>query len=114
LVPADAFYEWQKVGKGKQAHKITTKDQEIFSMAGLWEKWKSPEGEEIHSFTVITQEPNDVMRPIHNRMPAILTKDQEELWLADDLPPQELLDMIEPYPDDLLDIEPISNTFYKD
>lgn len=114
LVPADAFYEWQKVGKGKQAHCIKTKDQEIFSMAGLWEKWRSSEGEDVYSFTVITQEPNEVMKPIHNRMPAILTRDQEEIWLSDDVSPQELLDMIEPYPDELLDIKPISNTFYKD
>lgn len=114
LVPADAFYEWQKIGKEKQAHQIKTKDQEIFSMAGLWSKWRSPQGEDVYSFTVITQEPNEVMKPIHNRMPAILTKEQEEIWLSDDLPPQELLDMIEPYQDDLLDIKPISNSFYKD
>lgn len=114
IVPADAFYEWQKTGSGKQAHRITIKDQKIFTMAGLWEKWRSPEGEDIYSYTVITQEPNEMMAPIHNRMPAILKKEQEELWLSDDLSPKELLEMIEPYPDDLMEAIPISNTFYKD
>lgn len=113
LVPATSFYEWKKLDKGKQVYEITTKDNEIFSMAGLWEEWKSPEGESILSFTVITQEPNNTLKDIHNRMPAILNKEHEELWLSDDLPAQELLQMIEPYPDDLTLAKPISNDFYK-
>ena len=114
LVPADGFYEWKKIkgpnGKpAKQAYRIQTKDQEIFSMAGLWDRWKAPDGQMIFSFTVITQPPNGVMKDIHDRMPAILTQEQEELWLADDIPPQELIDMIQPYPDDATVAYPVSS-----
>ena len=114
LVPADGFYEWKKVkddnGKiTKQPYRMTTKDQEVFAMAGLWDRWKSPDGQQIFSFTVITQPPNKVMKDIHNRMPAILIPEQESLWLADDIPPQELIDMITPYPDELLEVTPVSS-----
>lgn len=113
LVPATAFYEWKKLEKGKQVYRITTTDNDIFSMAGLWETWTSPEGKKIQSFTVITQNPNSVMKDIHDRMPAILTRDQENIWLSDDISPSELLEMIEPYPDENMKVEPINNDFYK-
>ncbi len=113
LVPADGFYEWKKEsgpdGKMvKQAYRIQTTDREVFSMAGLWDRWQDPDGQMIFSFTVITQGPNELMKGIHNRMPAILTSEQEELWLADDLPPQELVDMISPYPSELMKAYPVS------
>jgi len=108
LVPADGFYEWQKSEKGKQPFRITTKDQSIFSMAGLWERWESPDGQMIMSFTVITQPPNELMKDIHDRMPAILTKEQESLWLADDIRPDQLVDMITPYPSELMEAYKVS------
>ncbi|MDA8693216.1 SOS response-associated peptidase [Saprospiraceae bacterium] len=97
LVPADGFYEWQKSNNGKQAFHISLIGQKLFAMAGLWDKWSSPDGNEVYSYTVITQEPNDIMTDIHDRMPAILTPEQEALWLSDDLPPQQLLNAITPY-----------------
>ena len=109
LVPADGFYEWKKTADGKQPYRIQTTDQEIFSMAGLWERWKDPaDGQMIFSFSVITQEPNELMKDIHNRMPAILTPEQEALWLSDDLSPTELVDMIEPYPSENMKAYPVS------
>jgi len=113
LVPADGFYEWKK-GTGpdgkitKQPYRIQTTDREIFSMAGLWDRWKAPDGQTVFSFTVITQPPNALMKDIHDRMPAILTAEQEALWLSDDISPQELVDMIEPYPDDSMKAYPVS------
>ena len=71
LVPADGFYEWKKI-KGpdgkitKQPYRIQTTDQEIFSMAGLWDRWKAPDGQTVFSFTVITQGPNETMKDIHD------------------------------------------------
>ena len=113
LVPADSFYEWKKERDGagkliKQPYRIQTTDQEVFSMAGLWDRWESADGQMIMSFTVITQPPNEMMKDIHDRMPAILTPDQEQLWLADDVPPQDLIDMIQPYPDDKMIAYPVS------
>ncbi len=83
LVPADAFYEWKKLsdGKTKIPYRIFLSNRALFSMAGLWEKWKSPEGETVHSFTIITTQPNHLMKDIHDRMPVILAKENEKMWL---------------------------------
>jgi len=113
LVPADGFYEWKKSTdeKGKttkQPYHIKTTDREIFSMAGLWDRWQDPHGQTVFSFTIITQPPNEMMEDIHNRMPAILTAEQEQLWLSDDIAPQELVDMIEPYPNEMMEAYPVS------
>ena len=100
IVPFDGFYEWKKTPKGKEPYRIVTNDQEIFTVAGLWDKWVNEQGEDVYSYTLLTQKPNETIAEIHNRMPAILTKDQERLWLSDDLSPQQLVDMLEPYPDE--------------
>jgi len=109
LVPADGFYEWQKSPNGKKPFRITMKNQSIFSMAGLWDRWIDESGQKVFSFTVITQKPNQLMMDIHDRMPAILTQDQESLWLSDDINPQELIDMIEPYPSEFMEAFVVSN-----
>ncbi len=109
LVPADGFYEWKRKSNGiKQPFRIMTTDQEIFAMAGLWDMWTSPEGEEIHSFTILTQEPNELVKKIHNRMPIILTREQEVIWLNQEVPPLELIKMIEPYSQDHMKAYPVS------
>ncbi|MCL4146839.1 UNVERIFIED_CONTAM: hypothetical protein GTU68_065492 [Idotea baltica] len=109
LVPMDGFYEWKKLGKNKQPYYIRTIDQEIFCCAGLWEVWQSPRDEVVESFTIITQEPNSMLKDIHDRMPAILLHEQEELWLDDSIPPEELLNMITPYPQELMEAYPVAN-----
>ncbi|MHA1908622.1 MAG: SOS response-associated peptidase [Candidatus Thorarchaeota archaeon] len=81
LVLADGFYEWQKVGSTKKPMYIRMKTREPFALAGLYEKWKSPSEKIIQSCTIITTEPNTLMKPIHNRMPVILKKKDEEAWL---------------------------------
>jgi putative SOS response-associated peptidase YedK len=81
LVIADGFYEWKKEGGSKTPMYITMKSGEPFAFAGLWDIWKNPDGEAIRSCTIITTEPNDVVAPIHNRMPAILTPEGREIWL---------------------------------
>jgi putative SOS response-associated peptidase YedK len=100
IVPFDGFYEWKKVGNQKIPFRIGIKGEEIFTIAGLWERWKSPAGEEIYSFTLITQEPNEYMAQIHNRMPAILDREQEKYWLDNDIPVEDLLASITPPPNE--------------
>lgn len=102
IVPFDGFYEWRKIGKEKYPYRIGVKNEEIFTIAGLWERWTPPEGEDIFSFTLITQEPNEFLRRIHDRMPAILSREQEKLWLEEDIPAEDLVDMLEPPPDELM------------
>lgn len=100
LVIADGFYEWKAAGKKKTPMFIALKSRHPFGFAGLWETWKSPKGEAIHSCTIITTTPNTLMESIHNRMPVILRREAEAQWLdgaVDD--PQKLLPLLMPYPD---------------
>ncbi len=109
LVLADGFYEWQKVGKGKQPMRIVLKSREPFAFAGLWETWRNPEGETIRSCTIITTEANDLLRPIHERMPVILPRELEEFWLDGDVTESAALtDVLSPYPDESMETYQVS------
>ena len=100
IVPFDGFYEWKKNEDGtKQPYRIQVADQEIFSVAGLWEKWTSPKGDDVFSFTLITQAANNFMKKIHDRMPAILSQEEERLWLEEGISTTELLKVIKPFAD---------------
>lgn len=81
LVIADGFYEWQRHGDRKQPTWIGRKDKRPFAFAGLWEHWQPQEGDVVESCTIITTEPNDLMVPIHNRMPVILSPASYDQWL---------------------------------
>lgn len=99
LVVADGFYEWAREGKGKIPMRFVLKTREPFGIAGLWDVWRKPDGDELQSFTIITTEANDLLRPIHERMPVILHKDDENRWL--DLHVRdfgELRPLLGPYP----------------
>ncbi len=83
LVPADGFYEWAKVGTRKQPYFIRLRSgEQPMAFAGLWEHWASHTGQDvIESFTIIVTEANDLLRPIHQRMPVILAADDYGRWL---------------------------------
>jgi putative SOS response-associated peptidase YedK len=81
LIPADAFYEWQKAGKTKQPYCFEVNDGELFAFAGLWDRWKNPSGQWIKSCSILTTMPNAVTSAVHDRMPVILDPDSYELWL---------------------------------
>ena len=109
LIPADGFYEWQQVGRRKQPVYITLKTREPFSFAGLRERWTSPDGEKIQSCTINTTEANELLKPIHDRMPVILTRDAEGLWLDPTIQdPARLLPLLVPYPAGELEAYPVS------
>lgn len=106
LVPADGFYEWQQ-DEGKQPYRIFVKNNPIFAMAGLWERWKSPEGNTIETFNIITTEANSFMKPIHHRMPVILKPEDEKKWL-ESKESAEILSLLKPYDADAMDAYPVS------
>ncbi|KWW21211.1 hypothetical protein AS888_16535 [Peribacillus simplex] len=81
LIIADSFYEWKKTPERKIPMRIKLKDDAPFGMAGLFETWKSPDGTSIHSCSVITTAPNELMTGIHDRMPVILKRGDEKAWL---------------------------------
>jgi putative SOS response-associated peptidase YedK len=109
LVPADGFYEWQKQNGGKQPVRIQVGDGNVFAIAGLWERWSSPDGSEIESCTLLTTEPNDFLRPVHNRMPVILSPDDYDLWLDPQAQhPGEVQHLLRPYPAAEISYYPVS------
>jgi putative SOS response-associated peptidase YedK len=111
LIPADGFYEWQKLEKGqKQPVYIRLQRNELFAFAGLYEEWKSPEGEKLRTFTIITVEPNELISNIHNRMPAILKPVEEAVWLDAQAPVTDILSLLRPYPANEMDIYPVSSS----
>jgi putative SOS response-associated peptidase YedK len=109
LIPADGFYEWQKKGKGaSQPFYITLRNGDLFAFAGLWEEWKSPDGNILQSFTVITVEPNELVSTIHNRMPAILKPADEASWLNLKNRPGDIVQILQPYPAEEMQAVPVS------
>lgn len=97
LVPADGFYEWMKEGKKKQPLRFVLSNNKPFAFAGLWDNWVSPEGKSIISCTVITTDPNEVVKTVHDRMPVILTEEDQCNWLNPDYNPEHLKTMLVPY-----------------
>jgi putative SOS response-associated peptidase YedK len=98
IVPADGFYEWRAAGARKQPYYVRPREQELFGFAGLYEYWKGPEGV-VGSCTVITTEANALMRPLHDRMPAILDAADYAHWLDGDHPdPEALVAVLRPAP----------------
>jgi putative SOS response-associated peptidase YedK len=96
LVPADSFFEWKK-DREKTPFRVLMKDEQPFAMAGIWDRWTAPDGEIVHSFSILTTSPNMLMKEIHDRMPVILEQADEKRWLSP-LPEPELLSLLKPYP----------------
>jgi len=85
LIPATGFYEWQKTEQGKQAYCISRPDQQLFAFAGLWEYWEH-DRETVYSCTIITTTANQLINPIHSRMPVIISHNNINHWLDKQAP----------------------------
>jgi putative SOS response-associated peptidase YedK len=115
LVIADGFYEWRKTEEGRKIpFYIRLKSQKPFGLAGLWESWKSPGGEMVKTCTIVTTEPNELLKPIHSRMPVMVPKDTEPLWLEARVRSKaELERVLQPYPAaemELFEVAPLVNS----
>jgi putative SOS response-associated peptidase YedK len=99
LIPADGFYEWKRVERRKQPYLFCMADRRPFAFAGLWDRWEGPDGSVIESVTVITVGANELLLPIHDRMPAILSEQDYDLWLDTSVKKPEVLQpLLKPYP----------------
>jgi putative SOS response-associated peptidase YedK len=110
LVLADGFYEWQKGGApgGRaQPFLFRLEDGKPFAFAGLWEFWRSPEGQDMRTCTIITCDANDCVKPVHPRMPVLLSGDDLWAWLALE-DSKELQAMLKPYPAERMVRFPVS------
>ncbi len=116
LVLADGFYEWQQQEqkKQKQPFYFCLSDERPFAFAGLWEHWKGEDGEEIESCTLLTTEANELMQPIHNRMPVILDPKDYDLWLDLEVKKPELLQpLLHSYRSEEMTAYPVSKVVNK-
>lgn len=99
LVPASGFYEWRAEGGRKQPYYFYAADGAPLAIAGLWEHWEGPEGDVVESCTLLTTDANDLVRPIHDRMPVILPRAAHADWLDPDIgQPGPVLALLAPYP----------------
>lgn len=110
LVPADAFYEWQRVDpRTKHPYAIALRSDQPYAFAGLWETWKPKEGEPLRTFTIVTTDPNEVVEPLHNRMPVILEPRDYSRWLEPGDPARPPTDLLRPYPAEKMKAWPVDD-----
>jgi len=104
IVPASFFFEWKNNGSEKVPYCIKIKDEQFFSIAGLL-----IEQDGVKAYVIITTEPNEIMTDIHNRMPVILNKEDEDYWLSpDNTEAEDLVKLLIPYPTELMEAYPVS------
>jgi len=109
LVAADGFYEWQKLGKRRQPMFIHMRDDRPFALAGLWESWEGADHSALDSCTILTTEANDIVRPIHDRMPVIVAPEDYGRWLDPAVQqPGPILPLLRPYPSAPMEAYPVS------
>lgn len=110
LIPADGFYEWQRNVERKIPHRIGMKDGRIFSLAGLYDMWTAPDGSRLSTCTIITTRPNQLMERIHDRMPVILSPEDETVWLSRNAKADELKRLLVPFPADEMSATVVGTT----
>ncbi|MFD2445949.1 SOS response-associated peptidase [Bacillus sp. CGMCC 1.16607] len=110
IIPADSFFEWINVEGQKRPIRFMKRDESIFSMAGLYDTWINPSnGEKTNTCTIITTTPNNLVSPIHDRMPVILKKEDEQKWLQrNEVNVNELLRLLMPFPAEEMKAYPVS------
>ncbi|MEQ9619849.1 MAG: SOS response-associated peptidase [Deltaproteobacteria bacterium] len=110
LVPASGFYEWKKPDKKTRIpYFFRLRDSTLFAFAGLWAVWQHGKEDELHSFTIITTGANELMEPVHDRMPVILREKDEAVWLDPELKdPDDLMPLLAPFPSDGMEYYEVS------
>jgi putative SOS response-associated peptidase YedK len=109
LILADGFYEWKRDGERKQPYHVCMADRRQFAFAGLWDRWAPPDGEPVESCTIVTTAPNELMAPIHDRMPVILPAAAHARWLDPTVREKERLqELLQPFDASSMRAYPVS------
>jgi len=109
IIPADGFYAWKKVGKKTAIpYRFVAIDQELFSFAGTWEEFEDSEGNELHTFSLITTTANEMVATVQERMPVMLTRAAEKIWMDKESGESELISVLVPYPAEKMNYYPVS------
>lgn len=108
LVPANGFYEWKRTIGRKQPYFIGMRDRKIFAFGGIWEAWEGAGGEAVLSCALLTTGPNDLLRPIHDRMPVIIAPGDFDLWLSPEVQdPEAIAPLFQPFPPEEMTAYPV-------
>ncbi len=109
LIPADGFYAWKKVGKKTNIpYRFVAIDQDLFSFAGIWEEFEDTEGNQLHTFSIITTTANEMVNTVQERMPVILNPAVEKIWMNKDSTEEDLIDALHPYKAEKMNYYPVS------
>jgi putative SOS response-associated peptidase YedK len=99
LIPVDCFYEWKKSGTEREPYAVALAGRRLMALAGLWEAWRSPAGERVRSFAIVTTAPNALLAELHDRMPVILPPEDWPVWLGEqEADPKHLKSLLASYP----------------
>ena len=108
LIAVNGFYEWEKLATGKQPYYITLQSGDVMAFAGVFDRWKSPDGEVIESFSIVTCDPNEMMKRIHDRMPVILDRRGWDTWLSLETALDDAEAMLVAYPAEMMRLQKVS------
>ena len=110
LIPANGFYEWQRLERGKQPYFVRMRNERLFAFAGLWDRWENPDKDAIETCTILTTAANSVLAPIHDRMPVILPVGEYDRWLDPSLKnPDSLAPLLVPFPPEEMIAFPVNS-----
>ena len=111
LIPADGFFEWKRTGKAKQHFYFQLNDESVFAFAGVWDRWTKDDTSNlsIASCAIITTRANELLSPIHDRMPVILHPELHGIWLDPRTDRTELMDLLAPFPASEMKSHPVSS-----
>lgn len=109
LILADGFYGWKRISKkGKVAHRVIFKDNEVLGFGGLWEEFENDLGEMVHTFKIITTPSNSLVSSMSASMPLIFNRELEKVWLDKNSELDSLLNLLKPFPTDQMHIYSVS------
>jgi len=109
LIPADGFYEWQKVAEKRQPYCFEVNEGELFAFAGVWDGWKNPDGQWIRTCSILTTTANAITSKVHDRMPVILERDDYDVWLDPGMKNVEAVsELLKPYDAQRMRCYPVS------
>jgi putative SOS response-associated peptidase YedK len=109
IIPANGFYEWMKDGTARIPHFVHRTDDDIMSFAGIYDRFKYPDGKDLFTYSIITTSANEQIKHIHDRMPVVVDKEQIKVWLSPDTNEHTLIEMMKPLPDVVTTFEQVTN-----
>ncbi|MCI0430136.1 MAG: SOS response-associated peptidase [Rhodospirillales bacterium] len=108
LIPTDGFFEWEKTGKIRQPWRIGLAEGGLMALAGLWERWRAPDGNVVRTYAVVTTNANALVAPLHDRMPVVVAPAAFPDWLDAETPPERLQEIMRAFPSELMSAHPVS------